>query len=86
MFSGKFVRRIEKKPTDVDLIIVGTIVLPELALLIRDEEKRLGREINYTVMTEEEFLFRKKYLKEVISLVSYNSSLPEEIELKFAEG
>ncbi|OGH12965.1 MAG: hypothetical protein A2776_03430 [Candidatus Levybacteria bacterium RIFCSPHIGHO2_01_FULL_40_10] len=60
MFSGKFVRRMEKKPTDVDLIIVGTVVLPELAVLIRDEEKRLGREINYTVMTEEEFSFRKK--------------------------
>jgi len=60
MFSGKFARRMEKKPTDVDLIIVGTIVLPELALLIRDEEKRLKREINYTVMTEEEFSFRKK--------------------------
>lgn len=60
MFSGKFTRRMEKRPTDVDLIIVGTIVLPELAILIRDEEKRLGREINYTVMTEEEFSFRKK--------------------------
>jgi DNA-binding transcriptional ArsR family regulator len=60
MFSGRFTRRIEKRPTDVDLLIVGTIVLPELAILIRDEEKRLGREINYTVMTEEEFSFRKK--------------------------
>ncbi|MDO8582982.1 MAG: hypothetical protein Q7R51_00440 [bacterium] len=60
MFSGRFARRMEKKPTDVDLIIVGTIVLPELAILIRDEEKRLEREINYTVMTEEEFAFRKK--------------------------
>jgi len=60
MFSGKFARRMEKKSTDVDFVIVGTIVLPELAILIRDEEKRLGREINYTVMTEEEFSFRKK--------------------------
>lgn len=60
MFSGRFTRRLEKRPTDVDLLIVGTIVLPELAILIRDEEKRLGREINYTVMTEEEFSFRKK--------------------------
>jgi len=60
MFSGRFARRMEKKPTDVDLLVVGTIVLPELAILIRDEEKRLGREINYTVMTEEEFSFRKK--------------------------
>ncbi|MBI2614032.1 MAG: winged helix-turn-helix transcriptional regulator [Candidatus Levybacteria bacterium] len=60
MFSGRFARRMEKRPTDVDFIIVGTVVLPELAILIRDEEKRLQREINYTVMTEEEFSFRKK--------------------------
>jgi hypothetical protein len=59
MFSGKFARGIKKEPDEVDLILVGNIVLPELALLIRDEEKRIGREINYTVMTEEEFEFRK---------------------------
>lgn len=60
MFSGKFVRRIKKSPDDVDFIIVGTIVLPELAALVRNEEIRLGTEINYTAMTEEEFKFRKK--------------------------
>jgi hypothetical protein len=60
MFSGKFARRIKKDPESVDLLIVGTIVLPELALLIKNEEKRLGTEINYTAMTEEEFEFRKK--------------------------
>lgn len=59
MFSGKFARGIKKEPDEVDLIVVGNIVLPELALLIRDEEKRIDREINYTVMTEEEFEFRK---------------------------
>lgn len=60
MFSGRFARRLPKGPEDVDLLIVGTIVLPELALLVREEEKRLDAEINYTVMTEEEFEFRKK--------------------------
>lgn len=60
MFSGRFVRRLPKGPEDVDLIIVGSVVLPELALLVREEEKRLDTEINYTVMTEEEFDFRKK--------------------------
>ncbi|MBI2032643.1 MAG: hypothetical protein HYV38_00230 [Candidatus Levybacteria bacterium] len=60
MFSGRFARGIKKGPDDVDLLIVGNVVLPELALLIRDEEKRLGTEINYTVMSEEEFDFRKK--------------------------
>ena len=60
MFSGKFARKIKDKPDEVDFLIVGTIVLPELALLIREEEKKLETEINYTVMTEEEFGFRKK--------------------------
>jgi len=60
MFSGKFIRRMKETPEDVDLIIVGTIVLPELAILVRTEEARLGTEINYTAMTEEEFKFRKQ--------------------------
>ncbi len=60
MFSGKFTRRLKKETEEVDVLIVGTIVLPELSLLIREEEKRLDIEINYTVMSEEEFFFRKK--------------------------
>lgn len=60
MFSGKFVRRIKDSPEEVDLIIVGTTVLPELAILVRNEENRLGTEINYTAMTEDEFKFRKQ--------------------------
>jgi hypothetical protein len=60
MFSGRFLRRIKKAPDEVDLLVVGNVVLPELALLVREEEKRLATEINYTVMTEEEFDFRKK--------------------------
>ncbi len=60
MFSGGFVRRAKKSPEDVDFIMVGTIVLPELALLVRNEEARISMEINYTAMSEEEFKFRKK--------------------------
>ncbi len=60
MFSGGFVRRIKSAPDNVDLIVIGTIVLPELAILVRNEEGRLGTEINYTAMTEEEFKFRKQ--------------------------
>lgn len=60
MFSGRFLRRIKEEPDEVDFLMVGSVVLPELALLIREEEKRLNTELNYTVMTEEEFSFRKK--------------------------
>lgn len=60
MLSGGFVRRLKDNPERVDFLMVGTVVLPEVALLVRNEEARLGLEINYTVMTEEEFDFRKK--------------------------
>jgi hypothetical protein len=73
MFSGKFVRRLPKGPEDVDMMVVGSIVLPELALLVREEEKRLDTEINYTVMTEEEFDFRKKKRDPFIQSILYGS-------------
>src|SRR5680860_51556 len=60
MFSGKFTRGIKEAADEIDLLIVGTVVLPELALLIREEEKKINKEINYTVMSEDEFTFRKK--------------------------
>jgi hypothetical protein len=61
MFSGKFVRRKERKRDDeVDILMVGDVVLPELATLIRMEESRRKHEINYTVMSREELDYRKK--------------------------
>ncbi len=59
MFSGRFVKRMKRNAEELDLLVVGTVVLPELALLVREEEARLAKEINYTVMSEEEFAFRK---------------------------
>lgn len=60
MFSGKFIRMLKEAPDEIDLLVVGSVVLPELALLVREEEKKRASEINYTVMTEDEFEFRKK--------------------------
>lgn len=60
MISGRFIRRLPKKTSsDVDLVVVGNVVLPELAQIVKAEEARHDCEINYTVMTEEEFAFRK---------------------------
>jgi len=61
MFSGKFVEYKDRKREDgVDILVVGEVVLPELASIIRIEESRRGKEINYTVMGRDEFDFRKK--------------------------
>lgn len=61
MFSGKFARRKPRRKEDeVDILAVGEVVLPELANIIRIEESKRSKEINYTVMSREEFEFRKK--------------------------
>ncbi len=60
MLSGHFVRGRPSTEHEVDLLIVGNIILPQLAVLVKEEEARREQEINYTVMTEEEFSFRKR--------------------------
>lgn len=60
MISGKYARGIQHLANNVDLLVVGKVVLPELSQIVRQEEVRREREINYTVMSEEEFEFRKK--------------------------
>lgn len=59
MLSGSFVRGKPYTQNEVDLFVVGTVVLPELGSIVREEEARRTREINFTPMTEEEFAFRK---------------------------
>lgn len=59
MISSSFVRGKPYTPNEIDLFVVGTIVLPELGAIIKEEEARRNREINFTPMTEEEFNFRK---------------------------
>lgn len=59
MFSGTFARRLPHKNTDVDILVIGQVVIPELSALVKEEETKRGHEINYTVLTGEEFEFRK---------------------------
>ncbi|MEK7526129.1 MAG: hypothetical protein AAB546_01475 [Patescibacteria group bacterium] len=76
MFSGRFARfEKRKKEDDVDILVVGEIVLPELATLIRAEESKRGHEINYTVMSREELDFRKKRRDPFIQGVLSNSRI-----------
>lgn len=72
MFSGKFARKKDRKRDDsVDVLVVGEVALPELTAIIRKEESKRNKEINYTVMSREELEFRKKrrdpFLQEILS-------------------
>lgn len=59
LISGKFVRALERDPSEVDLLLVGDIILPELTKVVSKIEAELEQEINYTAMTLDEFNFRK---------------------------
>jgi hypothetical protein len=58
--STRYIKGQPIKEDEIYLLFVGVIVLPEVQSIIAQDEKNFGREINYTVMTEEEFIFRKK--------------------------
>lgn len=83
--SGRHIRGLNRKEkNEVDLLIVGNVVLPELSQIIKIEEARVSREINYTVMSEEEFNFRKRrrdpFVTEILGM-SKNMIIGDEEEL-----
>lgn len=45
---------------EIDFLIIGDAVLPEVGKMVREEEAKLGREINYTLLSEEDFKLRKR--------------------------
>lgn len=58
--SMRLVRKMPVKPGQVDLVVIGEVVIPQLTELVKATESEVGREINYSVMTSEEFNFRKR--------------------------
>ena len=58
--SLKYPKKQKTKEGEILFLAVGVIVVPEITDIISEEEKKSGSEINFTVMTEDEFSFRKK--------------------------
>lgn len=56
-------------PLDVDVFLVGNVNMEVLSRLVKNEEARVSREINYTVMPEAEFVYRKRKNDNFISKV-----------------
>lgn len=56
--STRFLKGSSSNQDDVDLLVVGQLVLPELQAIISDEQAKREQEINYSYMDEAEFQFR----------------------------
>lgn len=67
---GSYAQGKEHSTSDVDLFVVGTINENDLIDSISKLEDKLNREINYTLMTEEEFKEKEKsnsFIKNVLN-------------------
>ncbi len=60
IYSQNFLRNLPNSGQDLDFLLVGRVIIPEVGELVREEEKRRGREVNYTVVDEKEFSLRLK--------------------------
>ncbi len=58
--STRFLKGGLSNTENIDLLVVGNIVLPELQSIIGDEQAKKESEINYSYMDEPEFKFRVK--------------------------
>lgn len=59
MFSDLFAVGQGGKQGEIDILVIGDVVLSEVDALIKEEQAERGREINYAVFSLEEFDFRK---------------------------
>lgn len=60
VMSVKYPKRLTLKNDEIYFLLVGTVVVPEVTAMIKNAEASFIQEINYTVMTEDEFMFRKR--------------------------
>jgi hypothetical protein len=84
VISLGFLRGRASTALDVDLFIVGEVNVPVLEKIVKEEESKRGKEINFTVMPAEEFKYRKRTNDQfVIKVLSQSRSMLIGDEEKF---
>ena len=56
---GSFARNQQDATSDIDVLVIGTPRAQAMAEAVRKLERRLGRKVNYTVLTRKEFESRR---------------------------
>lgn len=60
MLLGNYIDPELKAANALDLVIIGEVDLNQLTPIISEQEKKLEREINYTVLSSQDFHLRKR--------------------------
>lgn len=70
---GSFAKGVETQTSDVDMLIIGNVNEDDILRSISKTEKRIGREINFILWTEKEFLEK---IEKKIPLIKEISKTP----------
>lgn len=60
IITNSYMKNQKADTGQVDMIMIGDVDLDVLGKLVEEAEKKLGKEIHYTVLKENEFILRKK--------------------------
>ncbi|MBU0976551.1 MAG: hypothetical protein ABIE03_03750 [Patescibacteria group bacterium] len=60
LLTKSYTKGIKTGMQDIDLLLIGKVNVPALTAAVQRAERQTGREINYTVLKESEFILRKK--------------------------
>jgi len=60
ILTGSFTYFVAPNKDIIDLVVIGNINVETLTQIVSDAEKKLNREINYTVMRHGDFILKKK--------------------------
>ncbi len=69
VLTSSYTKGIPLEPNDIDLVVIGNPDLNFLDEIVTLAEKRIGRQINYTVFTEYDFDIRKKRRDDFVSQI-----------------
>ncbi len=73
VLSRAFLRGRKSTVLDVDLFVVGSVSLETLKKVVSGTEKIMEREVNFAVMGEQDFLFRKRKNDHFVSRILIQS-------------
>jgi hypothetical protein len=60
LLTSSFTKGIRQGTGDIDLVVIGRVNVSALTAAVQRAERQTGREINYTVLKDSEFILRKK--------------------------
>jgi len=60
LLTKSYTKSVRGGMNEVDLVLIGSVNVPALTAAVQRAERQTGREINYTVLKDSEFILRKK--------------------------